>query len=428
MAKKPPKKEEEVDSLSEQVAPVSSPRPAVSPFFEKMLLANQKRFGKEGSYVATDNSIIGLEPYSLALQYLMHLQVVPLQSIIIVAGEPKTYKTSALLEFCRMGIQNPGFPEHPGLGAIINTEGKWSDSKAQSMLREDASKLVIHRVTSVEEWQATATHYLTNMRDVINKKKEAIASRAKNSEYKDLVIPPMIIGIDSLTGSQTENVQEKLIKEGHGAKTFQDRAMLNWQWFGTWGSNLIGMPATVVVAQHLKDQINSTSGIQMKITSGGTADSYACSMQIRVQNAGAIDRAGYDGCYLKWRMHFNSLGQDKRSIKIPYIETYDDQDRQLAYFDWDEALILCLMERMEESEFKPRISEVIGSIQEYSKPGLGKVYSCERLGITKQDAMENGITAKVLGKTLQDKNQPYRAELQKALRIQSAQVWKPESF
>lgn len=426
MAKKSaPKKEEDV---GETVTPAAPAKPAVSPFFEKMLQANQKRFGKSGTYVATENSIVGLEPYSLALQYLMHLQVVPLQAIIIMAGEPKTYKTSGLLEFCKMGIQNVGFPSHPGLGAIINTEGKWSDSKAQSMLGEDANKLVIHRCTSVEEWQTTATHYLSNMRDVIAKKKEAIASKAKNSEYKDLVIPPMIIGIDSLTGSQSEAVQEKVLKEGHGAKTYQDRAMLNWQWFGTWGSNLIGMPATVIVSQHLKDQLNNTSGIPTKTTSGGTADSYACSMQIRVRNAGAIDRAGYDGCYLNWTMYFNSLGQDKRKIKIPYIETYDAQDRQLAYFDWDEALILCLLERLTESEYKSRLLEVTGDITEYSKPGVGKVYSCERLGISKADAMENGVTAKVLGGILQDKAQPYRAELQKALRIQSASIWTPESF
>jgi hypothetical protein len=149
-----------------------------------------------------------------------------------------------------------------------------------------------------------------------------------------------------------------------------------------------------------------------------------CSVEIRVKNVGAIDKAAYEGAYLQLQTHLNSLGRDKRRIKVPYIEGYHADDTQMAYFDWAEALILLILELQENVIMRERLSAVLGGpIVEYPKPGSGKVYTCQALGIDRSKAIEEGVSAAVLGKLLQSANPELRKALQAAMRIQPAVVW-----
>lgn len=382
-------------------------------FVSGLLASNQKKLGQKNVFVGTNNRVIGMEPYSIALQYLMDLEVFPLQSIISIAGEAKCYKTSGLIEFCSMAMQDI----YNGIGIIINTEGKWSDSKVKSMLGDRAEKLTVIHATSVEEWQLAGTNTLNYVKDAV------VDYKAK----KGPVVPPIVIGVDSLTGSQSLKIKEEVEKEGFGKKTYQDRAQINSMWFRSWGSELVGLPVTVVVSQHLLDKIDgNATGLPIKTTAGGTTTGFMCSMEIRVQNAGDIKKAASEGAYLTWRMHYNSLGRDKRRIKIPYIETYDSNDAQKAYFDWDEALIILLLDLFENNtDLRDRLKAVLGNVVEYPKPGVGKVYTCDKLNITRTTALEDNITASVLGKLIQS-NPDLRSDIKKALRIQSGVKWTPD--
>jgi len=416
------------EPLPESEQPKITPKPEIktSPFLEKLMKANEKRLGSKRVYVGAKTRIIGIEPYSIALQYLMDLEVVPLQTIITIAGEPKTYKTSAMLDFCRNAM------ELEGAGVVINTEGKWSDSKAFSMLGELSNQLHVVHATSVESWQEAASSYLESIKEMVNNKKEALQSRSKNSEAANIPIRPVVIGVDSFTGSQSESIKEKVHKDGYAQKTFQDRALLGWQWLNTWSSDLVGLPVTLIFTQHLKDKIDGGGRPGMgpqKVTSGGSGTGFMCSLEIRVQNGGQIDKAAYEGCYLIWKTHFNSLGRDKRRIKIPYIETYDDQQRQKAYFDWDEALVSLIVELQAETAYRASLESALGgSIVEYQKTGFGKVYTCPILNIDRQTALTQEISASVLGKRLQEKGSEIRTKLKKALRIQPALHWSEDLF
>lgn len=431
MAKKPKPQENMTTETPILEAPKSDI--PVSPFFSKMLDTSEKHFGKKGLHVSKQQRIVGIEPYSLAFQWMTDLQVLPMQSIVCVSGMPKSYKTSTLLEFCSwfmLPFQHviPDYKYEPGVGAIVHTEGKWSPSKVTSMLKELSDRLVVMPANSVEDWQEKASTYLNFMRDTILKKREAIEKKAKNSEYKDMRIPPMLLGIDSLTGSQSENIQETVKSEGHGSKTYQDRAMINWQWLGTWGSNLVGMPVTVVISNHLKDAINTNGGPPQQITGGGSGPGFGCALEIRVKNIGEIKKTYYEGAKLQWRCHFNSYGRDKRKIDIPYLESYDANDNQVAKYDWDTALVdLIVGELFESSMYKERVKSITGDITEYNKGGFGAVYACEALGIDKERALEEEISSEKLGQMLQKPGSEIRTSLQKALRIQPCEIWTPET-
>lgn len=405
-----------------------------SSFIDTLLSANEKQFGKN-VIVGTDRRIVGIEPYSLAFQYLIDLEVFPLQSIVVIAGEPKSYKTTAMLEIQKMAMS---LDPVPGVGVVINTEGKWSHSKAGSVLGACGENLIVIPAPSIEKWQEAATHTLKTMKDHVEKLNTIREKKRLTAEEKALLempVPPMIVGVDSLVGSQSESIKEEVMKEGHGKKTFQDRAMLNAQWFATWTSDIVGIPASVVVTNHLRDKIDNTGGMSIKITSGGVSTTFMCSLEIRTKRIGEISKAAYEGAKLRWTTYFSSLGRDKRSIDINLIETYDSSGRQVTYFDWDEALLNLLVEGGTSKSglqsggvFGEALQELFGGkIKSSAVTGVGKVYSCEAMGISTAKAKEELITAQVMGRILQDPNGPWREKLKKAMRIQPAEVWTPDT-
>ena len=153
MAKK--KTEENMETTTTETVVESKPKPSVSPFMAKMLETSAKHFGDKNIHVGTKQRIVGLELYSLALQWLIDLQVLPFQSIVAVAGEPKSYKTSSLIEFARMFLRPmeadiPDSKWEPGVASIVHTEGKWSPSKVTSMLGELSDQLLVvnHKVSN----------------------------------------------------------------------------------------------------------------------------------------------------------------------------------------------------------------------------------------------------------------------------------------
>jgi len=232
MARKKVRTNEESD-IDDAAAPannmeakVEKTAPKASPFLEKLVNANRRKFGDSSVVVGTETRVVGVEPYSLALQYLLDLQVIPLQSIISLAGEPKTYKTSLMLEIVKQ------FMAVGGLGIVHNTEGKWSDSKARSMMGDAGDLLQVVPCATLETWQESASSYLKSIKEACVNRKEAIAKKGRgDKELADMIIPPCAIGIDSLTGAQSTYLNEKIEKDGFASKTYQDRALLNLQWF-----------------------------------------------------------------------------------------------------------------------------------------------------------------------------------------------------
>lgn len=414
-----------IDDSDKPVTMAPVDHAAAAPFLASLIKAAQKFTGSTTRIVGTEGEVVGLEPYALTMQYVMDIQVIPMQSIITISGKPKTKKTSAILEFCRTAIVN----DPPGIGAVVHTEGKWSNTLARSFMREHAEALIISPAKSVQEWQCTATGLLKATQDAINKKREARAKRQKGSEYYNMLITPLMIGIDSLTGSQSTAIQEKILGDGHGAKTYNDRAQLIWQWLATWSSNILGIPATVVISQHLQDKIGGMARPGQQVTPGGHGPTYHTSMEIRVDRVKEIDTANKRGLLLQWKNVHNSLGMDRKKIIVPHYYDWDVEGQQISWYDWDDSLTTLLMTIFTtgSAAFKKRIRDVTGAIVAYPKKGGGKVYSCETLKITKAKAIADNITATALGRLLQQPGSDIRTALRKALRIKDCTIWTPDT-
>jgi hypothetical protein len=393
-------------------------------FLSQLMSAGEKQFGKKGMYVASQQEkfTYGLEHYSIALQYLLDSNIVPLQNMMSLAGPAKTYKTSALLEFSKLFVT----PPYDGGAIFINTEGKMSSTKIGSLLGAYEDNVKLMPSTSIQEWQERATFVLNSMIETQEKIDLCKSSNGRSQkDYKDIKIPPTIICIDSLTGAQSEMMIEQVTKEGFApGKTFQDRASLITQWLNTWGTKITGLPVFIIMSNHLKDAIGmSGPGGPGKMTPGGAAAGFHVSYEIYVSRIKDIDKANCEGAMLQWRLNKSSLGQDKRRITIPYYEAYNDEGRQIAWFDWDEALVLLLMELQEESRYKD-LREVFG-IQEIPKAGFGKVYTCNALGFDRKRAVEEGATAQVIGSGIQ-KSPELREKLRSIMHVKMHKVWTPD--
>jgi hypothetical protein len=373
----------------------------VADCIDALLQAGNKKFG-EDIYVGKQSDVVirGIEP-PLAFQWLIDLSVLPMGHEILFAGATATFKSTAGLEMLRWVLGNQG------RGVIVHAEGKWSPSLERGVLREYAEQEhhIVVAAESVEDWQLKAGTYL-----------DAVEKLVKEGKTKVKNLPPFIVIIDPIAGAQTDAIQEMVIKDGYGSKTFQDRAMSISMWLQTRVPRIRNMPVYLFLTNHLKDQI-ATAGPVGKYTPGGVQQNFGAAIQIHARRISEIDKAACEGAVIKWTCQKNSLGRDRRSLMIRVLETYDEQDRSVICFDWGTALIDLLMELKESTMWRPRIEAVLGNMVEYNKSGVGKVYTCPTLDIDREKAMADEWTADKLGSAIESHPELHLA-LQKALRIQ----------
>jgi hypothetical protein len=420
-----------------EVSTAKKPSASVAPFVAKLTKKISTALADKGALnsLGMVNSVVGIEPYGLALQYLIDLNVLPMQSVITVAGEPKSYKTSTLQEFGRMFLMHP---VRPGIHHISETEGKWSPSRTMAMHPEFESmdeleqRLLLQKCDSIQAWQVAAGQVIKEAILDVRRVQAAIkAGKGSKDGDEALALFPIAISVDSVTGSQTEEIKEKVTDDGHGSKTFQNRAMLIWQWLDTWCAELNQTPITVILSQHLKDKIDASpmkGRGPSKITPGGSAIGYHTALEIRASLVGKKELTNETVVSLQWRCHHNTFGVNKRKLDLVFREVYVEDGKRHDYFDWDTTLTRLLMTIWEEGGAgKNRLQEVLGSFAEL--PRKGKVYTCERLGVDKERAEEEKIDAEAMGKLLQDPANGLRDELRKALRIQNhGVIWTPSTF
>lgn len=406
---------------------VSVPPTGLKPplLLSRLVDASRKRFG--GAVLTgteMDRRIVVVEPYGLAFQHLIDSTGLPLQSFITLAGKPKSYKSSALLELARTFQSQP----YNGMAIVIHTEGKYSPSKVRSILGSRSDELLIVPASSVSEWQKAAGYYLNWVREqsIAIRKANKKGARNVNEQDKGAHVPPLIILIDSLTGAQTEAVGEQIVDNNESVgRAFPERAMQITTWLNTWASKLIGLPVLVVGSNHLKqDLATGPSGIPGHHTPGGAAVGFHTSLEIWVKCGLEKRRGGRVIKELQWKINFSSIGRDDRKIVIPYVEGYDDDGNQLDFFDWDDALVRLILELQTKTTDYPGLKDEYHIVAQSGEGG--PYYSCKQLGVTPDDAIDSKISGSQLGRVLQtDPN--HRARLQKLLRVQTRNLWSPES-
>lgn len=417
---------------------------SISPIMVKGLNAMKMKYKESNVRVGSSGSEIGIEPYSIAVQYLIALEVIPF-GVIRIMGDPKTRKTTMIQTIVREGMEMRQFNQTRaeddyihGQGMIIATEGKWSASKQRGVMGPFSEAVSIVHAKVFEEWQEHATFMLNTWRKLYDAHRKALCKRKQDRKPADVeaaaqIITPLFLGIDSFTGAQTRKIQGDVQTEGSGSKTFQDRAMIFKQWLETHAPNLIGYPICVLGTSHQSAPIDANGGFgpPKKKAVGGETGNYMCSLTLDT-------KLGYDkecGCHpdallVQWQTTMSSLGVDGRKIQIEHFETYDEEGKPVMYFNFDSALTSLLYNLKvseKDKEMGARVVDALGGqFTQYAVSGKGKFYGCALLGTKNAaQAVEEGLDATEFGRRLQT-DPDIRAILKKALRIQPGTIWSPE--
>ncbi len=336
---------------------------------------------------ATDHRKLtfGVSFPSLAFQWLIgHCSVIPCQRILTVAAPPKNLKSTVMValitEYAR--LQGDGI-------YIDNEKGKTSSSMLESQLKQlnsaDAERVMYVRSQSAEGWMEIVT-------DMVKLHREELYD-AKKGERR-----PMLIVVDSLTGTGDDDSQAELLKEGSAeARGYPVQAAQVTRFLSA--LNLNGTLITLAFVQHLKEKIDQMGhGDKMK-EKGAVQAMFDTSLGLRVAKGVEVRAASHplfpngkpvEG-YTLWISTKNScLGPDKNKLSVDCLWQYEadatGEAVQNMKFDWPGALgrLLCDMQ-YDKDNYADNKEELKAALKFTGKIN-GKDISCKELGLEDVDS------------------------------------------
>ncbi len=301
--------------------------------------AAKEKFGSEkvfGSREELECLAVGIPIPSLAFEYVIANNIFPLQSMLMLAGSWGSCKSTLAYEFFRWFTLQDGVPVH------IDTEDKFDGDWACNVMQSKSEHMPIisSRAGSTEEMQQMLTYYLKEM-----------AARLKGT--KENPGPggtvPCIFTVDSLAGSTSEEIQDKVSKEGHANRTHPINALKNTIYLPAAKALMREHPFCLVIVNHLKTKTDDM-GREHEYTLGGQSFNFHESFELR----NSVWRQKYKnsqfyGVGIKIRCAKNSFGAPHRAIKTRLLwwaeddpETGEVYDR--VVWDWDWAIVNLLHE------------------------------------------------------------------------------------
>lgn len=332
----------------------------------------EKRFGQSNTETAEGmaDRLYGIPLNGcLPLQYLSGVDIIPVENVLGIVGEPSSGKSTLGWWFLRQYL------EYGGYAVFIEVEKKTSWDVVKGLIPESLlGKLQIHQIGDAP----TAFNCI----------------QAYTSQYKD-VWPnndiPFVILLDSL-GSLTIPAHEKAMDE----KGYIDQGFL-----GAHRANFItenmraaekflwNRPVAFMFINHLKTKMdegqgNFSPGPPKKSAPGGDHMKYIQSLSFEVSKGAAnrtIKTASIHTMYIK--MHKTTYGSDTKSIAVDWRIKQKDQKLSVN-FDWDGALVdlLAAGKGIDCSDLK----DVLGSFSKTSNTNC----SCSRLGLSGVSKQELG--------------------------------------
>jgi hypothetical protein len=292
-----------------------------------MMQSAEKKFGKKGIYIGADNEtdMSGVELKPLALKWFMDSNVVVLGKILVVAGLRMSAKSAFSYYLADQFIGANG-------GAIlVDTEGKVSPGliKQISTHRDLLNTRYIYKsTTSIEEWCTAVNLFITNVEEANKRIKKDPA--------------PIMLCVDSITGSASKDQHKDIIKSGSPKAGFDRSPILLTRQIKAMSDRLVGLPLTVVLNNHLKKDLSDQLGHAMR-TPGGDAPGYHGSYELWFTGRKPIGNpSNPSGFVIKMVMKKNSLGACWRQLFVPFrwavLPAGDNKVRRIAWFDWDFAL------------------------------------------------------------------------------------------
>ena len=297
------------------------------------------KFGADrvfGSREELGQLAIGIPTPSLAFEYLIANDVFPLSSVMMLAGSWGSCKSALAYEFFRW------FYEQRGLAVHIDTEDKFDADFACDIMRveRDAIPILSNRANSVEQMQQIPTHYLREVQQML------VGTAAEPGPGKTI---PCCFCIDSLAGATSEEIQEKIIKEGNAGRTHPINALKNTHYLTGIKKQFENWPFTLLIVNHLKEKTDDR-GNAHQYTLGGQSFNFHESFELRNSVwRSKFKNAQFEGLGIKIHCAKNSFGPTGRALKTRFLWWIEDEPetghpRDMFLWDWNWALCTLLNE------------------------------------------------------------------------------------
>jgi len=358
---------------------------------ELLLTKAQAKFGKQNCYVAADHYIrqFGIPLPSLALQYMIGVENLPLGRFYGFSGPPQSMKSSIVFWMLR------NIMEQGGLGLLVETERKVSDTLMQGIIGPFLAQLLQFNATTLEQAQ-----------EMIN---TAFAFYKSNVPERHL---PYGIAWDSLRGVLSEQTSNKIDKEGHYTRQYSSEAHAISPFFAKMVEELSFWPMTLFFVQHEKKQQAEGQNTKGKTALGGDAPKFHSTVLTR---CGVLDKvkegAANPYATVQFKTIKNNLGVlGKRCVVDIHFQqrvTEEGQTIHNYWFDWAKADCDLLLSKHLAN--KSGVKEVINLEEHSSNKGY---YRCPELDTKKSTASE------VLEMLNAPENTQMLSDLRKQLRIQ----------
>ena len=288
-----------------------------------------------GSRKELDQLCVGIPTPSLPIEYVLANDVLPF-ALIMLAGSWGSCKSSLLFEFFRWVYELNGLPFH------IDAEHKFDADFACRIMRSphDVVPFVSNRCNSTEEWQEMFTHYVAEVKRVLTGTKQ---------EPGPGPTIPVAIGLDSLAAGLSQELQDKVVQEGHADRAHPIDALKNKNYLNAIIPQLTNFPFMILVVNHLKTK-KDDRGIEHSYTLGGENVNFRESIGLNLSVwRSKFKNSQFEGIGVKIACSKNSFGPTHRWIKTRFL-WWHEQDPTTGQFiqqvtwDWDWSICSLLHE------------------------------------------------------------------------------------
>ena len=319
--------------------------------FQAVVSSLTKTLGSSAVYQSEEDFnrlYYGIPVASIAFEYLIANDVLPLSAMSMIAGAWGSGKSALLYEIFRWTCAANGTTQ------LIDTELKADPELMNGLINRKLNEdfFFLSQAYTVEDVQQTLTVMYSEMKSFMLGTKEAPGPGR---------VFPFIIGVDSYAGAPAKELSEKIKSQGFASRGFSEIAMLYSRFLPTIVSELANWPFGLIVVNHLsRDSQAEMNGVPVYKTKGGTAVNFREGIELHMFKKKKIETAKFRGIEVDMLTAKNSFGPTGNRITSRLLSWIDDDPEtglpvtRFAW-DWDYALVKLLLKL--EGDLKKRLAE-----------------------------------------------------------------------
>lgn len=312
------------------------------------------------------------------MEYMFGLNVIPMPALIELAGMQGSCK-SAFLQYI-MSI----YAKNNFLAEMIETEAKMSSTLLSSFLREDEDKvLIVPGPMAQEDWMEELLNALKNYR------KAYAASVDAYNKKKSELLPPFLIGLDSLGGAASRETMETTDREKSVGRSYPIEALKNSRFFPQLPNRMRDLPLTFIYTNHEQSRIAEKKGpitVQGERSSqGGNRPRFYCGLRVFLEcTTKPVTSQHVTSQKVVFEVTKNSFSEkgQRFAVNMCWTTEIDQQTgeyKQISWFNWTKALADFLAPGQGDPKYERSEVKKFLNVERHSEAS----FSCKELGLVK---------------------------------------------